>query len=342
MKEEIQDLKEILEVAIHVSSGLDIEKIIQSVVWFLYSKYKPSFMSFILPTDMDDTRPEAFYFEGIEKVVKRFKFESVIPLIDYFNEVEYNQLPFENFFSSFPYKNITDELAKLNPDFLMPLKSDKGIVGLFVLGPKENHEEYNTSEIQDVFYIIRFASISIENSNLYRRATVDRMSKLYTHHHFQKKLEEEIVRCQRYDNYFSILMIDIDNFKKFNDTYGHLQGDIIIKDIANIINSSVRSVDFPARYGGEEFAVILPQINTDKAFLVAERLRKVIHRHKFVGKNGPLHVTISVGVAEFNKEYVHHNADIIDCADRALYNSKKRGKNRVLIGSYDTADEIDN
>ncbi len=339
MKEEIQDLKEIIEVAIHVSSGLDIEKIIQSVVWFIYSKYNPSFMSFILPMDMDDTRPDAFYFEGIEKIVKRFKFESIVPIIDYFNDVEYNQLSFENFYSSFPYKNITDELQKLNPDFLMPLKSDKGIVGVFVLGPRENKQKYDTIEIQDIFYIIRFASISIENSNLYRRATVDRMSKLYTHHHFQKKLEEEIVRCQRYDNYFSILMIDIDDFKKFNDTYGHLQGDIIIKDIAEIINTSVRNVDFPARYGGEEFSVILPQIHADSAFLVAERLRKIIKRHKFSGKHGALYVTISVGIAEFDKEFVHHNADMIDCADRALYTSKKKGKNRVTLGTYELSEE---
>ena len=342
MKEEVQDLKEIIEVAIHVSSGLDIEKIIQSVVWFIYSKYNPCFMTFILPTDMDDTRPEAFYFEGIEKLIKRFRFESVVPIIDYFNEVEYNQLPFENFYNTFPYKNITDELAKLNPEFLMPLKSDKGIVGIFILGPREDKKKkYDLTEVQDIFYIIRFASISIENSNLYRRATVDRMSKLYTHHHFQKKLEEEIVRCQRYDNYFSILMIDIDDFKKFNDTYGHLQGDIIIKEIADIINTSVRNVDFPARYGGEEFAIILPQIHAESAYLVAERLRKIVKRHKFKGKHGFLHVSISVGIAEFNKENVHHNADLIDCADRALYNSKKKGKNRVTIGSFDEIEDND-
>ena len=156
----------------------------------------------------------------------------------------------------------------------MPLKSDKGIIGLFILGAKKNGNSYTSEELQSIYYIIRFASIAIENSNLYRRAIIDRMTKLYTHHQFQKKLEEEITRCQRYNsNFFSIIMLDIDNFKEFNDTFGHLQGDIIIKEIAAIINSSVRNIDFPARYGGEEFAIILPQIHGAGAFAVAERLK---------------------------------------------------------------------
>ena len=335
MNDEVQDLKEIIEVAIHVSSGLNIDKIIEGVVWFLYSKYEPSFVIFMLPKDMDDMSPSIHYYEGIEKKEKKIDIDSIIPLIEFFDKVEFNHTTFDNFSKSFTYKNITTEISKLKPNFLMPLKSDKGIVGTFMIGSKKNKKKYETEEIQSISYITRFTTIAIENTNLYRRATVDRMSKLYTHHHFQKKLEEEIIRCQRYNNYFSIILMDIDHFKNFNDTYGHLQGDIIIKEIAEIINTSIRNIDFPARYGGEEFAIILPQINGKDAFSVAERLRNVVKKHKFPGKNGPLHVTISVGVAEFDKEHVHHNSHIIDCADKALYYSKEHGRNKVTLGNYD-------
>ena len=257
-------------------------------------------------------------------------------MIDYFSKFEYNQFDFKDFKKTFPNKKIIEELNKIKPGILMPLKSDKGIIGLFILGNKKNNKPYNSDQLQNINYIIRFASIAIENSNLYRRAIIDRMTKLYTHHQFQKKLEEEITRCQRYENnFFSIIMLDIDNFKDFNDTYGHLQGDIIIKEIAAIINTSIRNIDFPARYGGEEFAIILPQIHGTGAFAVADRLRKIVKRHVFPSKNfDQLHITISLGVAEFDKAYVKHNSHIIDCADKALYTSKKNGKDKVSLGIY--------
>jgi hypothetical protein len=199
---EIQDLKEIMEVASHILSGLDIEKIMQGVSWYLSSKYEPDKIAFILPTDIDDTKPDTTYYEGINKKSKRLNFNSIDPLLDYFNKVEYNQFDFDDFKSSFSDKKILDELGKISPAYLMPLRSDKGIIGLFILGDKKNNKDYISDELQSIYYIIRFASIAIENSNLYRRAIIDRMTKLYTHHQFQKKLEEEILRCQRYNSNF--------------------------------------------------------------------------------------------------------------------------------------------
>ena len=113
-------------------------------------------------------------------------------------------------------------------------------------------------DIQYITRIVRFASIAIENASLFRQATTDRMTGLFSHHFFEKNLDEELERARRYKATFSLVMFDIDHFKKFNDTYGHLQGDRIIREIARLLVKSIRQVDFPARYGGEEFAVILP------------------------------------------------------------------------------------
>jgi diguanylate cyclase (GGDEF)-like protein len=190
--------------------------------------------------------------------------------------------------------------------------------------------------VQDLQYItriVRFASIAIENASLFRQATTDRMTGLFSHHFFEKTLDEELERARRYKSTFSLLMFDIDHFKKFNDTYGHLQGDRIIRDIARQLTRSIRQVDFPARYGGEEFAVILPAVDIKGALVVAERIRRKIETFAFPSADGgaPLHVTISVGVTEFDAESAYAPSEIIREADRALYQSKERGRNLVTV-----------
>ena len=202
---------------------------------------------------------------------------------------------------------------------------------MLLLPPKQECGSYSLLDIQYVTQIVRFASIAIENANLYWQATTDRMTKLYSHHSFQQNLEEEIARAHRYGTTLSLLMMDIDHFKKFNDTYGHLQGDKIIKEIANILRASVRTIDFTARYGGEEFAVILPEVNSKGAAVVAERIRKTIEQYSFSGEEQPLFVTVSIGVAEFKPARIRSASQLIAEADKALYQSKETGRNRISV-----------
>jgi diguanylate cyclase (GGDEF)-like protein len=190
---------------------------------------------------------------------------------------------------------------------------------------------YGLPDLQYITRIVRFASIALENANLFRQATTDRMTGLFSHHFFEKNLDEELERARRYKSTFRLVMFDIDHFKKFNDTYGHLQGDRIIREISRILCKSIRQVDFPARYGGEEFAVILPAVDIKGALVVADRLRKRVEQFGFPSSNDgdPLHVTISVGVTEFDAESFYAPSEVIREADRALYQSKENGRNRV-------------
>ena len=162
-------------------------------------------------------------------------------------------------------------------------------------------------------------------------ATLDRMTRLYIHHYFQERLLEEIRRCSRKKSPLSLIMCDIDHFKKFNDDYGHQQGDRVLKEVAKIFKSSLRSVDIPARYGGEEFAVILPETELKAASVIAERLRSKVEEYEFPGQDKPLHVTVSLGVAQYNEKIDKTREDFIKRTDIALYKAKNDGRNLIIV-----------
>ena len=159
---------------------------------------------------------------------------------------------------------------------------------------------------------------------------VDELTRIYNYRYFQHRIEQEIKRVRRYDRGMSLLMIDVDDFKWFNDQNGHLAGNAALKRIAGVLNKCVRDVDVVCRYGGEEFTVILPTTFKNGALTAAEKMRLRIERARFAGENAqPLgKVTVSIGVAT-----VPTNAsgieDLIARADAALYRAKAFGKNRV-------------
>jgi len=326
-----QDLKEIIEVASQINAQLEVENIIRNVVLSFYAKFKMGSVTFLLPNEMDEEQVTVYHYLGLKRAETGLKLPALNPLISFFEKDEYNQISFASFQEAYPNPGLSTELQSLAPDILIPLRTDKGVTGLVLLPRREDGQEYKLLDIQYITQIIRFAAIAIENANLYWQATTDRMTKLFSHHFFLKSLEDEISRARRYGTVFSLIMFDIDHFKRFNDTYGHLQGDIIIKEIARILRGSVRSIDLSARYGGEEFAVILPGVDGEGATVVAERIRERVEKQLFPGEEGPLRVTISIGVAEFIPKRMSSPSQIIAEADKALYHSKESGRNRVTV-----------
>jgi diguanylate cyclase (GGDEF)-like protein len=326
-----QDLKEIIEIGSQITAQLDVENIVKNVVLSFVAKFQAASVTCILPNELDETQPNLYHFKGLKQKKLDLKLPSLETVLSFLGENEYNQISFTYLKENFPDRSIVEKLEIIRPDIIVPLRTDKGVGGVLLLPPKQEGGSYSLLDIQYVTQIVRFASIAIENANLYWQATTDRMTKLYSHHSFQQNLEEEIARAHRYGTTLSLLMMDIDHFKKFNDTYGHLQGDKIIKEIANILRASVRTIDFTARYGGEEFAVILPEVSSEGALVVAERIRKTIEEHSFKGEEGPLFVTVSIGVAEFKPARIRSASQLIAEADKALYQSKETGRNRISV-----------
>jgi diguanylate cyclase (GGDEF)-like protein len=326
-----QELKEIIEIATQITAQLDVENILKNVVLSFVAKFQVPTVTAILPNDLNENLANPYHFHGLKREKMGLNITTLGQVIAFLERDEYNQIGFPYFEQNFPEARTVQELGRLKPDIIVPLRTDKGVNGLILLPAKPDCGAYTLLDVQYITQIVRFASIAIENANLYWQATTDRMTKLFSHHFFEQNLEEELARAHRYGSVFSLIMFDIDHFKKFNDTYGHLQGDVIIKEIAGILRRSVRSIDLTARYGGEEFAVTLPEVNARGAVVVAERIRKTVEAYPFPGEEGPLYVTVSMGVAEFKAQRMRAASQLIAEADKALYQSKEMGRNRVTV-----------
>jgi len=164
------------------------------------------------------------------------------------------------------------------------------------------------------------------NKMLYDKSIKDGLTDIFNHQHIVEAVNAEAKRSMRYNKDFSILMLDIDYFKKVNDAYGHATGDIVLKKLAAAINGRLRESDSLGRYGGEEFLIVLPETDLKRAIVVAEKIRKTVEELIFEPVN--LKVTVSIGVANFAKEYCGAK-DLIDIADDNLYKAKAAGRNRV-------------
>lgn len=171
-----------------------------------------------------------------------------------------------------------------------------------------------------------------KNKRLNDLVNIDGLTGVYNHRYFQHALDQETSRSLRHRYSISILLIDIDHFKNFNDTYGHQMGDFVLTEFAACIRKNIRQYDTLARYGGEEFVVILPETNAEQGSCVAEKLRITIENHSFQNDNEVYHVTASFGQAsgqpaadsDFSKN------ELIRKADQALYEAKRKGRNQVV------------
>jgi diguanylate cyclase (GGDEF)-like protein len=180
------------------------------------------------------------------------------------------------------------------------------------------------------------ASVAITRAQLYQKmetlATTDGLTGLNNHRTFQELLAKEVERSRRYGRPLSLLLMDIDHFKKFNDTYGHPVGDLVLKEISKCIWQSIRTNDIAARYGGEEFAVIIPESGPEGAMVIAERIRRTVEQHIITSLDNQLHVTISLGCSSMPLVTTAQQP-LIDAADKALYFSKEHGRNRATLFS---------
>lgn len=217
-----------------------------------------------------------------------------------------------------------------------PLTNEGKITGCIVA--RSTLDSLSSRDISYLEQLTRQSSITINRANAYSKilqyATLDALTNLNNRRQFEVRLKQEIATTKRQNNPLCALMIDIDFFKRVNDTYGHASGDAVLRKVASIIKEELRESDIPSRYGGEEFAVLLPYTHIKEAQIVAERLRKAVEKTQIEinsdnNDSGFINVTISMGLAEFHREET--GEELFERADKALYEAKESGRNRVVI-----------
>ena len=178
-------------------------------------------------------------------------------------------------------------------------------------------------------YIFKYIVKSRDFEYQYKLATTDGLTDLFNHRYFQEQIRQYVNNCKRYNNEFSLIIIDIDFFKKFNDNFGHQSGDALLRQVASTLKRNVRATDIVCRYGGEEMSIILPNTGEDEAFSTAQKICERVAQHKFKLANGKeTNVTISLGVSTFPQD--GNDAEtIISQADKRLYDAKNNGRNQV-------------
>lgn len=220
----------------------------------------------------------------------------------------------------------------------IPLKIEERTVGVLNISDKISGNIFNESDLRLIQFFSTSASIAIERSLLYKKieelkelSVTDPLTGIMNRRYLNDRLSEEIARYNRYKQPFSLLMVDVDEFKEFNDTHGHIIGDKVLKDLAAIIVESLRNTDIPARFGGDEFVLILPQTPKADAINIANRIKENVektctpHREEFPYKG----LTVSIGLTSYPDD-ASSAAELFEKTDQALYLAKKGGRNRLV------------
>ena len=229
---------------------------------------------------------------------------------------------------------INSETSYVHSIACIPMIVYSDVVGVINVTNKKNGKEFTEEDVEMLKAVADQAAVAVNKAQLWDMAVTDSLTGLYVRRYFMVKLQEEIHRAERYGKRLSVIMADLDRFKKINDTYGHDAGDRALKTISQFLQKNIRDVDAIARYGGEEFVMLIPDADKEAAYCLAQRLREELGKVKF--EDLPP-ITISLGIATFPSDSTDIE-DLIKKADAAMYEAKQKGRNRVV--KYSTAIQL--
>ncbi len=331
-EKQLFDLRQLLEVSKSLNSLLDYHILIDAILFNVMAQMKVLKAGIFAKKDLDSTR------FSLHRNYKGFEVEHGVnysiaedhPAFKLFSH-QYGCYSLEDLRQRLGSFAGIECLDSLKPSLLVPLKA-KGVVnGLLVVGERIGEESFDVYEREYALNLAGLAAVAINNAFLFEMTTTDMMTRLKMKHYFYTVLLQRMGESAAASRSLSVVMIDIDYFKKFNDTYGHSCGDAVLKQVARLIQASVRGNDLAARYGGEEFCVLLPEADADRARQAAERIRASVAATPTEYEGKSLTVTVSLGVAQYDPARDVSGKSLIDRADKALYASKQDGRNRVSL-----------
>ncbi len=331
-EKQIFDLRQLLEISKSLNSTLDYSILVDSILFICMAQMKVIKAGIFAKKGLDSTDfVLQRNFKGFDIDLSReYAIPENHPVIRLFAE-RYGCYTLEDIHNSIGPLEGLEHIEALEPSLLVPLKTKGQINGILILGERIDETDFDPYEREYLLNIATLAAISINNAFLFEMTTTDMMTKLKMKHYFFTVLQDRYGNKDMPPKGFNIIMLDIDFFKRFNDTYGHACGDMVLIAVARTIAEHVRSTDIAARYGGEEFVVLIAEDGSETAIKIAERIRQAIEEMENDYEGQKLKITVSCGVASYNKDIDNDPKAVVDRADRALYQSKQQGRNRVTF-----------
>ena len=325
-----------------MSNVLDLEELAEAMLQPLTKAVRASQVSLLLPNGNGLAVQSAERLIEAEPVTS-IKFLKDSPIVAWLTK-EDKPLSRELIDVSSEFKVLGDkerkvlEAAKI--ELLCPMKRKHKLIGILAVSKKQPRGFYTSEDVSLLMTVAHDAAEVIENAQLYAKAkdkaNTDELTGLFNHRYFHQRLDDEIARCSRFGHAFSLILLDLDLFKAYNDVHGHLAGDEILKQVAHSIKGAVRRVDIAFRYGGDEFALILPQTSLDNARNVAERIHNQIEE---ITEAKGIPLSCSIGIAGWPNDGAMRE-EIIHASDTALYYAKQTGRNRICMASEMEISEV--
>lgn len=335
VKRKVYDLHNLVEASNDIYSILNFRQLVNSALLTVIGQIGVQ-SAFVLMYDQSKRSYSQIYQKGFKaKEIEKLRFKVDSPLVKYFTK--HNAPVYtENLTKLKDFETYIKKLKDLGIFIIAPLIYSERMQGIIATGGKLYSTEFSQTDFELFHILVNIISISIENSLHYEAvknlSLTDEMTNLHNYRSFISRLKEEINRGRRGKSKVSLLILDIDHFKNYNDTLGHQAGDEALREVGKVLRKTVRDEDIVSRYGGEEFCVIFPGIEKEGIQNLGERIRVKIEKHKFykekVQPNGRL--TVSLGGSTYPDDATDMNG-LIQKADEALYHAKHLGRNQIKI-----------
>ena len=336
-EKQIYDLQQLLEISRSLCTTLELHNLIESILYITMAQMRVLGAGVFVLNSVDSR--ELCLGSNHNGFDVDASIDYTIPidskLVDAIGAAQEKVYTIEELQALLPGDRDLSIIESVHPTLVVPMILKNHLNGILLLGERistdPNDSGYNDYEKKEIYTIASLAAIAVNNASLVEQSSTDMMTHLKLKYYFFNSLTDKLDSAFFNGQNLSVLMFDIDFFKKFNDTYGHACGDYVLQEVARIIKKSIRAMDLASRYGGEEFTVLLNKANQKNAVSVAERIRKNIAAHDFYYQGQHMKVTVSGGVSVFDIEEnpVSSAKILVDQADQAMYISKRSGRNCV-------------
>lgn len=334
-KKENADLERIISDTSQLITYANVDSMLDFMIARFLDYFIPQTLVFIIKPPRK-TELRQYFYHQLVRTEEAVSVDYYTALKCFFDNQKIDELcgtafPFSQIEKQFPKGSFRDDFKNLRPQLIVPLTGIGGVYGVVILGEKTLGGEYSSTELNYMHRIFSILAVTMQNGLHYETSITDPKTGLYTYDFFRTRLQEKIATIRRHGRTAGMLMLDIDHFKIFNDTWGHLAGDRVLTELSKVLQNTVRGDDCAARFGGEEFSILLTECRTDYLYAVAERIRKQISDIVLYENNDKLKITVSIGGCMIEAFDGITPESVFQKADRALYYSKENGRNRSTI-----------